>query len=192
MFQSFKFSSLARKLVIVSLAFAVTGCAVWTRVDEKTTLQTDPNGKYKIEAPAGWVRLSILNTSVMITRDGIPIQHINIGQYKEDDFFKETKVKLPPNVLPSDLAQMVLAEMRANKELANLVVKQNVPHVVAGQPGFKVHFQYRNDRGTVFDRVVLGTAKGKEVITMVYHGLNNHYFARDLQTFYKVAESFKT
>lgn len=96
------------------------------------------------------------------------------------------------NVPASDLAQMVIAEMRSDKTLLNLVMKENVPYTVVGKPGFKVHFQYRDERGTLFDRIVLGVVKDKEIVTMVYHGLNTHYFGRDLVTFYSVAKSFQS
>jgi hypothetical protein len=177
--------------LIVSIFFAaLSGCAVWTRIE--TATQEGPGGKYKVQAPVGWVRFSMAQDAIMITRDGMPIQYVQVAQQKDEDYFKQTKVKLAANVQPSDLAQLILAEMRSDKSLANLTIKQSVPFVVAGQPGFKVHFQFRNERGTLFDRVVLGTSKGKEVIVMVYHGLNTHYFGRDLETFYGIAKSFQS
>lgn len=182
--------SMLGRLVIGTMLVALAGCAAWTRID--TAVQEGPGGKYRVQAPIGWVRFNLNQDAILITRDGVPIQHILVGVKKDEDFFKQTKVKLPKNVLPSDLGQMVLAEMRSDKALANLVVKQSIPFTVAGQPGFKVHFQYRDERGTLFDRVVLGTAKESEVIVMVYHGLNTHYFGRDIETFYTVAKSFQS
>lgn len=179
-----------RKLLTAILVVALAGCAVWTRID--TATQEGPGGKFRVQAPVGWVRFNAAHDALLITRDGIPIQHIQIVQQKDDDYFKQTKVKLAKNLAPSDLAQLVLAEMRSDKLLANLVVKQIVPYTVAGQPGFKVHFQYRDERGALFDRIVLGTTKDKELIVMVYHGLDTHYFARDLETFYSVAKSFQS
>jgi hypothetical protein len=179
-----------RSLLAAIILYALSGCAAWTRID--TVTQEGPGGKYKVQAPLGWVRFNMAQQAILITRDGLPIQHIQIGQVKDEDYFKQTKVKLANNISPSDLSQMVLAEMRSDKSLSGLVVKRNEPYTVAGQPGFMVHFQYRDERGTLFDRVVLGTAKGREVIVMTYHGLNSHYFARDLDTFYGVAKSFQS
>jgi hypothetical protein len=182
--------SVFSKLLVAVLLVALSGCAVWTRID--TALQEGPGNKYRVQAPIGWVRFNLAQDGIMITRDGAPIQFIYVGMRKDEEYFRQTKVKLAKSVLPSDLAQMVLAEMRSDKALSNLVIKQNTPFTVAGQPGFRVHFQYRDERGTLFDRVVLGTAKDSDVIVMVYHGLNTHYFGRDLDTFYNVAKTFQS
>jgi hypothetical protein len=182
-------SLLLKKLVVVALVAGLSGCAVWTRID--TATQEGPGNKYSVQAPIGWVRFNPASEGILITRDGVQIQYILIAQQKEDDFFKKTKVKLPKSVAASDLAQFVLAELRSDKELGNLEVKENIPFEVAGQPGFKVHFQYRNERGARFDRVVMGAAKDNIVTIMTYHGLSTHYFPRDLDTFYNVAKSFK-
>jgi hypothetical protein len=127
----------------------------------------------------------------VITRDGLPIQHIQVSEQGSEEFFKNTKVQPPANVLPSDLAQMVIADMRTNKSLLNLVIKESGPYRVADQPGFRVHFQYRDERGTLFDRIILGSAKSRALVVMIYHALDVHYFARDLDTFYRVAQSFR-
>lgn len=185
-----EFKNAFKRMAALSLVLMLTACATWTRID--TVTQEGPSNKYRVQAPLGWVRYNLASDAILITRDGLLIQHIQVSQQSDEAFFKQTKVKLAANVLSSDLAQMVIAEMRANKSLLNLAIKENLPYTVAGQPGFKVHFQYRDERGTLFDRIVLGTAKGKEVVTMVYHGLNTYYFARDLETFFSVAKSFQS
>jgi hypothetical protein len=181
-----------RRLVLMAIVVTVLGgCAVWSRIDAASVTQEGPGGKFRIQAPVGWVRLNAVSDSIVISRDGIPIQHIQITQQEEADFFKHTRVKLPPGVLPSDLAQMVLAELRSDKALQDMVVIEVAPHTVAGVPGFKAHIRYRDDRGTRFDRIVLGAAKGREVVTLIYHALHTHYFSRDLPLFYAVADSFR-
>lgn len=180
---------LIRRVAILAMVTVLAGCAVWTRVE--TATQEGPGNKYTVQAPLGWVRFNAASDGILISRDGVAIQHILIVQQTDDAYFKKTKAKLPKNVAPSDLAQLILAELRSEKELANLQVKESVPLTVAGQPGFKVHIQYRNERGALFDRVILGTSKANSVTIMTYHGLNTHYFARDLDTFYGVARSFK-
>lgn len=182
-------SALLKKLVVIAMVGVLSGCAVWTRVD--TANQEGPDNKYSVQAPLGWVRFSAAQDGILITRDGIAIQHIFIAQQKDEDFFKHTKVKLPKNVPPSDLAQLILAEMRSDPELANLQIKEIVPYPIGGQTGFKAHLQYRNERGALFDRIVIGAAKDNLLTLMRYHGLNTHYFARDVDTFYSVAKSFK-
>ncbi|HVL75552.1 MAG TPA: hypothetical protein VM406_06010 [Noviherbaspirillum sp.] len=181
--------SAARAVSIALIVAALSACAVWTRID--TATQEGPGNRYSVQAPIGWVRFSAAQDGIVITRDGMQIQHIVVMQKKDEEFFKKTKAKLPKAVMPSDLAQLVLAELRSDPELSDLEVKEIAPYSIGAQAGFRVHLQFRNGRGALFDRVLIGAAREQTLTLMSYHALNTHYFARDVETFYKVASSFK-
>lgn len=175
-------------LVACSLCWMLAGCvSTWTRIEQP---RVEERG-YTLEAPAGWVRYNLNSDGVTITRDGLPIQFIDVSLRPAEKVFKQTKKTLPANALPAEVAALVLAELRARPGLADLTVEENSPALVAGRPGFRLRVRYHNERGTAFDRLVLGAVQGDELLVFSYHALTTYFFARDLVTFEQVVASYK-
>jgi hypothetical protein len=178
-----------KRATALALIITLNACAVWTKID--TPSQEGPGGKYRVQAPVGWVRLTARNDAIVITRDGLAIQVIQVTQQSPEQAFRLSKGKLMPNALPADVAQLVIAELHAIKGLSGIVVKENGPATLAGMPAFRLRLQFRNARGVPFEQVVIGTARQNEVLTASYQALATHYFQRDLPTFEGLVGSLK-
>lgn len=179
-----------RGLAALLLSVLLTGCiTVWTRVDQPRL--DGPGGRYTIEAPIGWVRYSFDTDAVVVTRDGLAIQHFEARLADVEKAFKKTKKSLPTGALPSEVADLVLAELRVQPGLADLRVLENGPASVAGRPGFRILVRYTDDRGAAFERLVLGAALDKAVLTFSYHALATYFFARDLPNFERFVASYR-
>lgn len=179
-----------RNAVAVAALLAASCVSTWTRIEQP--LVSGPENRYRIEAPPGWVRYSFHQDRITITRDGLPIQFMEVVLLAGDKAYPKTKKILPADALPAEVAALQLAELRAYPAMADLEVRENVPRTVAGLAGFRVLLQYRNERGARFDRLLYGARQGKEVLLFTYQALDTHYFARDLPAFEQFVASYRS
>lgn len=179
---------LIRAVLVLSLAVLLSSCAAWTHLEQPTRV-TGPNG-LSVMAPADWVRFNLVGDDViLLTRDGLPIQMLRIEYRKADKAFPSIKKKSNPDMLPSETADLLLADLRADKALANLKVLENTPYKVAGKLGFRIHGQYRDERGASFDLVAVGCTTKTGLVLLFYRSLSIHYYARDLKLFDQTVDS---
>jgi hypothetical protein len=94
-------------------------------------------------------------------------------------------------MLPSELAELQIAEVKTNANETVYTVRGNAPAQMDGQPGYLIHLQHRNERGLVFDRVIYGLATPKGYFTLTFSAPALHYSARDLPAFEQVVASFR-
>lgn len=170
-----------RLTALALLATLLTSCAVWTRL-EATRLE-GPDG-LSLQAPAGWMRFNPAGDRVIaLTRDGMPIQTLRIEYRKHDQAFPGIKKKSVPDMLPAEAAELLLADIRTEQALANLKLIDNQPMRVAGKPGFRLHGEYRDERGARFDVVAAGRPARDGLVVVFYRALSTHYYPRDLKIF---------
>jgi hypothetical protein len=172
-------------LAIVSLA--LSGCAVWTKLDGGSLTHAGVT----VSAPADWMHLAANRDVLMITRDGIGIQHISAAFLTGDKLFPKTKQTLSNDVQPQELAQRVVGELRQQPEMSGVEIKNVAPATVAGKPGFRALLEWRNDRGASFQRIVAGSAMDGGLFLVQYHALKRHFYERDLKAFDSVLASAK-
>jgi hypothetical protein len=75
-----------KKVLWIFLIFLV-GCAPWTQVGG---LYKNESYNFSVELPQGWMRWS-QGESLLITRDGLSLQYIQIGRMKIEGSLKHTK-----------------------------------------------------------------------------------------------------
>jgi hypothetical protein len=172
-------------LLLVMLACAPP--KVWERVE--VAGQRTLDGSFTVDLPIGWVRALGYAQSLVITKDGTPIQEITISCLPQEKAFPATKRTLPGDALPSDVAAQHLAELRSNPGLANMTVSENAPATVAGEAGFKLHVEWRNAQGARYDGLIYGVLIRGKLLTLTYMALHLNFFPRDLPEFEKVLAS---
>lgn len=175
----------------LALALLAAGCAQWTRVDSPAAM-AGPGDAYFIDPPVGWVRLELYTGGIRMTRDGFPVQMLDIELAPHDRVLPRTKKKTAANMPAQELAEALLAEMRAGGSLASLTVQQNAPARVGGQNGFRVQAQFRNERGVLYGLVIYGAALPEGRLMLVYRAIDRHFFARDLPVFEDVVRSWRS
>jgi hypothetical protein len=180
---------LIRALFLVAMSMLLASCAVWTRLDSARL--NGPDG-LSVQPPAGWMRFNLAGDRVIdLTRDGRPIQILRIEYRKSDQAFPAIKKKSTPDMLPSEAADLMLADLKADPSLANIQIVENQPYRVAGKPGFWLHGRYRDGRGAPFDLVAVGRPTQGGLLVVFYRALSVYYYPRDLKTFEQTVASIE-
>jgi hypothetical protein len=174
-------------LFAASAAFALSGCAVWTKLDGGVV----SHAGVSVNAPADWVQLTANRDVLMITRDGLGVQQISVSFLTGEKIFPKTKQAFSADVAPQELAQRVVGELRQSPEMSGLEIKSVAPATVAGKPGFRALVEWRNERGATFQRVVAGSAIDGGLLMVQYQALKRHFYERDLKVFENVLASAK-
>ena len=107
-------------LVVSLLLVAVGGCAPWVLVDGRYRMESQG---FEVELPAGWRRAALVEDSLLITRDGLILQHVRIERIGVGHDLKHTKKKFATGMLPQDVAEVELEE--GPRLFTNLVAVAN-------------------------------------------------------------------
>lgn len=172
------------------IALLLNGCvATWVKVTKPVT--QDPGNTFSVELPINWMHAGFKKDRITVTRDGLAIHQIEAMRIDHDKAFKKLEKKSSDKMLPSELAELLIAEMKANKKMENLVIIKNSPATLDDATGFRLFIEYRNDQGLRFERLIYGLVDKKGFYTLTYQAPVIHYFDRDIETFEKVVSSFK-
>lgn len=174
-------------IVLASLAGCVTPPA---RVD--VPLTEAPDRSYTVDLPVGWIRHIAQDKSVLVSRDGFPLQIIVVAHLGAAGAFPKTKKAASETMLPSELAELQIAEMKTEGEqMAALKVIENEPAALDGRDGFRVRVSYRTPRGLEIHRVTYGAADPSGYYRLDYVAPVLHYFDGTYGDFDKVVKSFR-
>ncbi len=175
-------------LVLVFLLSALGGCAPWVMVEGLYRMDTQG---YEATLPAGWRRATTVSDSLLITRDGVSLQYIRIERVTVGHELTHTKRKLAMGMSLQDVAEVELDEVRSDQGMRNVKLVESTPFPVAGLPGFKLVYSFRDVNGLRLKRVQYGVLVRDGVYRVQYQAAARYYFDKDLATFERVRESFK-
>jgi hypothetical protein len=181
-------SAVRAVLMIATLALAGCQTAAWTRLETPDAI-TVTNSKRTFVPPAGWIRWNGAPSGVVVTRDGTPIQFIRAADMTHDQAFRAIRKTSNADLLPNELAELLIATRKAMPGMSGLAVTSNEPAIFGGLDGVRLGLTYRDERGASFDHLVYAAAETEGVFMIEYHALSKHYFARDLPEFEKVVAS---
>jgi len=189
---------------LVALALCACGTQPWTQIDKDT--RTTGNNLFKLTLPVGWMRANFLNEvyyvkrdkqnvpirvdRVTFTRDGFQLQDMDFIRFDAKDAFPHLQKSYSNNMLPSEAAELFVADLK-KAGLEALTVQGNEPAVVAGKPGFKLHIAYKNIRGLRVERLVYGFGHKSGFYILSYEAPSLYYFPTYRNTFNEVMRSFK-
>jgi hypothetical protein len=177
--------------VIATLASCVlAGCIPPpARVDTPRTEALDKS--YSIELPTGWVRQYTDERNLVASRDGFTVEAIAVVRRPLAKAFPRTKKAAAESMLPSELAELEIAELKARDELTSaLRVLDNEPAQVSGREGFRLKVSYNTVRGLEIYELVYGVLDGAAMYRIVYRAPRLYYFQRYYADFVKTVESF--
>jgi hypothetical protein len=181
----------ARTTLIVLLILLLAGCVeTWTRIDDNAVQYKDEH--YRVRLPAGWLRIKS-DDSLILSRDGILVQFISIQFKAHAKAFEKIKKKSSPSMLPSELAQLSIAEFKASQDdsLPSLKVIANSPREMAGIVGFDVQLRYKTDTGLRMGMLMRGLVNDKGYYLVKYNAPMLHYFERDRAVYERLTESLR-
>jgi hypothetical protein len=129
--------------------------------------------------------------TVRITRDGLLLQQIGIGRIPLTAELPHTKRKLAGGMLPAEAAELISDNLRSNPNLTHQEILENVPAVVGGFPGLKLHYTYQTKDRLTIEGLFYGTIVGPWLYYVLYEAPAQHYFDKDLQVFDNTRSSFQ-
>jgi len=178
---------LASMLLVVLLAACVPPPA---RVDVPLTVAMDKS--YTIDLPVGWIRHFSQDGTLLVSKDGFALQTIGVIHRKADAAFPKTKKSASESMLPSELAELQIAEMKTETEqMAALKVLENEPALVGGKEAFRVRTSYLTQRGLEIHRVTYGVADKSGYYRIEFVSPKLFYFDRTFPDFEKSLASFR-
>lgn len=175
-----------RGIILIFLALGA-GCAPWTQVGG---LYKNESHNFSVELPQGWMKWN-QGEHLLVTRDGILLQHIQIMRLKLEEPLKHTKKKFSKGMLPQEAAEIILDDIASNPNHLNVEVIENVPVTMSGMPGFKATYTYKNKDDLKLKGRFCGFIVGDWFYGVNYNAPQRYYFDKDLHTFEKVVESFR-
>jgi hypothetical protein len=146
---------------------------------------------YQVELPAGWMRNTANKEVLFISHDGPALQGITIQEATHYEAFKKIKETSTPDILPSELAELTLALVKNEFAASRVFLLENMPALVAGHQGFRLHFKYETSKGLDYEGIITGFATREQVYMIKYYGTSLHYFPRDLPVYDEVVQSFQ-
>jgi hypothetical protein len=128
---------------------------------------------------------------VLITRDGIPLNNVVFNKRLGTAEFDYTKRRLSPDMMPQEMAGVVLNDFELNKDMKNLRVIENKPSTIAGLPGFRLVFSYRREGTLQYQCVYYGFKKEDMYYNVLFAAPKRHYFNANAGTFEQIIKSLK-
>jgi hypothetical protein len=180
-----------RLVPLIALLPALSGCVPPpARVETPQTIAMDKS--YTVDLPVGWIRQFTEGGELLASRDGFLLQTIAVEKRPIKLAFPKTKKEATEAMLPSELAERAIAELKATDEqLGALTVLENEPALVSDREGFRLKVAYKTQRGVEVLREVIGVADKTRYYQLTYLAPKLHYFDKYQPDFAKAVESFK-
>lgn len=175
----------------ILLILLLSGCATtWVKVDDAG--KNYQHEHYSSTLPTGWLRIEN-DDGLVVSKDGILLQYISILYRPHEKAFKNIEKDSSSAMLPSELAELTIAEIKAGQEegLPSLRILSNEPVEIAGRTGFGIHLQYKTTEGLRMEMLLRGIVDEDGFYLVKYTAPTLHYFKRDRQVYESVVESIK-
>jgi len=128
---------------------------------------------------------------LIITRDGVLLQNIQIARLNIEEPLKHTKKKFSKGMLPQEVAEIVLDDIASNKNVLDFEIIENSPIRISENSGFMAVYTYKNKDGLKIKSVYCGFISDKWFYGINYNAAQRYYFDKDLKAFEDVLKSFK-
>jgi hypothetical protein len=180
---------LAAVALVLGTALSFGGCVTlpWYPTAGPYTSDAD---NFVVDLPNGWMRLNSEH-DLLITRDGLLLQHVLIERGRVDRPLKNTKKVLARGMQPQAVAEVILDNITSSERTLDVKVKENRPVQIGKHRGFRLVYGHRDKNGLRFKSVLLGFLAGDDFYLLRYTAAERYYFAKDLSTFEQVVASFK-
>jgi hypothetical protein len=181
-----------KRITALMLVLLFAGCAqVPTRIE--TARNDGPDKSYTVDLPVGWIKEARPdNTMLLTSRNGYLLEIIQIIRHPLKDAFPKTKKAAGDSMLPAELAELEIAEIKSEDQFtAALSVLENDPVQIAGQEGFHIRVSFKNARGLEIQRVVDGFIDKASYYQIAFQAPALYYFDTYYPDFQKAVASFQ-
>jgi hypothetical protein len=168
---------------------ALAGCATFTPVKNEVR----PYKSYGFEAklPKDWMKFNQMRT-FLLTKDGISLNYIQINRAKLKDKLEFTKKMFTVDMLPSDLAEVEIDNLKSDTSISDVIVMENKPMTLSGKDCYFIHYTYQAGNKLTVEGMQYGFLHdGKWVYRIRFEAPQQHYFKILKPDFDEVILSFK-
>ncbi|MCZ6804771.1 MAG: hypothetical protein O7D86_12790 [Proteobacteria bacterium] len=177
--------------LLILLCLSLAACQTWTQIKDDDFMK-GPKNAFMIKLPNNWMHASLVNDRIIVTRDGISVQYIKVIRMSPDDAFEKIEKKANSKMLPEELAELTLAEIRKEESIGgSLKVLENSPVKIGNYDGYRLHIEFKNLKGLRFERIIYGLLDDEYVIRLTYQAPMLYFFERDLNTFENTVKTFQ-
>ena len=179
-------------MLAVVVALLSAGCVQTpTRVD--VARSEAPDKSYTVDLPVGWIKqVSFDNRKLFASRDGFLLDVIEVSKQPPKEAFPKTKRGASDSMLPAELAELEIAEIKAEDQYtAALNVMENEPAEIGGHEGFRIRVSFKNARGLEIQRVTTGFADKAAYYQLAFQAPMLYYFDTYYPEFEKTLASFQ-
>ncbi|UCB56495.1 MAG: hypothetical protein JSV30_04615 [Candidatus Omnitrophota bacterium] len=167
-------------LLLVTLSGCVT---MWTYLKEEDEWKRRP---FEARLPAGWVKYNAPGAILILTKDGLLLQQIQIVQHRidTDKEFPISKKMIKEDMLVQEIAELVVNEMALdNERMMNFKILENKPVEISGIDGFKLTYSYKDGDFKRIKGIYCGFIFDKKFYSVEYIAAQQYYFDKDLRDF---------
>lgn len=176
-------------VIIASLVFVLSGCAPWVMTSSEKEFKDSPRG-FTAQLPDGWMRFALGNDFLM-TRDGVALNRIGVRKLKFKNKLEYTKKMFEPQMMPMDLADVEIDNLKSDNAISQLVILENIPLTISGQDAFKLTFSYETLSGLKIKGILCGFIYKERVYLILFDAPVQHYYSRDYPAFENFLNTFK-
>lgn len=177
-------------LFVFLIGFLLTGCAAWQLVGSQYKWNY---AKFEAVLPEGWMKFNSPTDLLFLTKDGEFLQTIRLFRFAigKDKELPITKKKFTNEMLPQEIAELIVNEMSLDQNKQNLKIIENVPADISGRNGFRLEYIYNTTEKLKLESIMYGFKENKFIYLIRYQAAEQYYFAKDLTTFKDFVNSFK-
>ncbi len=174
--------------VLLALLFALAGCqAPWLQGGAP---YTTGKSEYTLRTPAGWVFSAQPPGNIIATKDGVILQQFTVEIRAFQNAFPASKRALRAGLTPLELAEAFTDDMRANRGLLGLEVKETKLAQIDGRAGFKVVVSFHTNDKLRLSQVIYGCIEKDRLYLLRLAAPTRYYFDRDSPAFEEAVKSF--
>ncbi|MEW5894945.1 MAG: hypothetical protein AB1650_04195 [Candidatus Omnitrophota bacterium] len=176
-------------IILVFIISSLAGCMPVTLIQ-----QSNQNYKKSIltaQLPVGWAKIRNFDCLLHMSKDGLTLQNIFISRINIDKELPLTKRKITAQMLPHELAQLIIDETQLNKEFLNLTVLSNEPYTSLPVAAFLIEFKYTNNDFVPYHVKEIGFVQGNYYYQIRYEACEQHYYHDGIKDFDEFLKTLK-
>ena len=186
-----------KRLGIVALAAALAACSTWSPATGTIKL-----GEIRAEANLSpdWMRMKTTGSGswskstrdeIVFTRDGVSLEYIKIRRSKPADAMPHTEAELTSGMLPHEVADLALDDIRLTEGVTNFELIENSPLRIDGRPCYRLFYSHRIDSGLKVKTVEFGCWTRWGLYRIEYRAAAQHYFDQYLDVFERFRQGIR-
>lgn len=145
---------------------------------------------FEIDIPAGWQKHNTKKYFLIYKGDPYR-QYIMVQERPIDRRFKHSGGIMVAGIKSEDAANIIIAELKADKRILDLKLIEKSPATIKGHSGFKLMFSYGLSDGTSFNTLYYGFIKDGAYFSLRFNVAADREFGKDLNEFHAVVDSFR-